>query len=97
MRGVRARAKARGLLFDLDLTDFVCPTHCPILGIPLVRATGVHTENSPTLDRVDTEKGYVKGNVCIISFRANRMKGALTVVQLERLLSYIKGEGPSTH
>lgn len=78
----RQRAKTKGLPFDLD-HDYIrsiVPSHCPILGVPLawscVRGNdhGGALPNSPSLDRIDPSKGYVKGNVWIISHRANSIK-----------------------
>lgn len=72
----KARARERGHEFDLELSDIHIPTHCPVLGIALVAHKGRSggNPNSPALDRIDNNKGYVKGNVMVISHRANMMK-----------------------
>lgn len=88
----KSRAKKRGLDFDIELSDFEMPSHCPVFGIPIFPATGYRTDNSPSFDRVDNSKGYIKGNVRIISFLANCRKGDLSVEQIESLLKYVKGE-----
>jgi hypothetical protein len=77
----RQRAKNKGLAFDID-HDYIrsiVPSHCPIFGMPLewsVQRGGAALilPNSPSLDRIDPSKGYVKGNVWIISNRANTIK-----------------------
>ena len=76
LRRARSRAKERGLEFDIDLSDIHIPTHCPVLGIELVAHKGRSggNPNSPALDRIDNTKGYVKGNVMVVSHRANMMK-----------------------
>jgi hypothetical protein len=88
----KVRAKKRGLDFNLVPSDIIIPTHCPILGIPLFinRGGNSHTPNSPTLDRIDVRKGYVKGNVAVISMRANTIKSDATLEQVERLLVYMQ-------
>jgi uncharacterized membrane protein len=58
----------------------------------LFSADGYRTKNSFSLDRVDNTKGYVKGNVKVISFWANQMKGNMDVEQVEALLKYMKGD-----
>ena len=76
------RQEPRGVayLFNLELSDIKIPSHCPILGIPLVSVVGCGMgsikarNNSPSIDRIDNTKGYVKGNVTIISMRANDLK-----------------------
>lgn len=71
----RDRAKRFGLEFDITYRDFDIPELCPLLGIPLYIAVGQgHYPNVPTLDRIDNSKGYVKGNVWVISKKANTMK-----------------------
>lgn len=71
------RAKLQNREFDLDFSDIIIPTTCPILGIPLVVHSGKSGgfPASPALDRIDSSKGYVKGNIQVISQRANQMKG----------------------
>ena len=77
----RARAKKLSVPFDLVEKDIVIPSHCPILGIPLAHSRGNGTgpkDNSPSIDRIVPEKGYVRGNVVVVSFRANRIKSNAT-------------------
>jgi hypothetical protein len=55
---------------------------CPLLGTPLFYGNGKMGPNSPTLDRIEPAKGYVPGNVWVISQRANVIKNDATVVEL---------------
>lgn len=86
----RYRAKKKGLEFDLELDDLVIPSHCPLLGIPMKPGQGVPTDYSPTLDRTDPTKGYVKGNVLVISNLANRIKSTATLPQLMRVTAFVQ-------
>ena len=79
----RMRARARGLEFNIELADVVIPTHCPVLGIPLALGDGGVTPGSPSLDRIDNSRGYVKGNVRVISHRANSLKTDATFAELK--------------
>lgn len=63
-----------GKEWAIEFGDLVWPTHCPILGIELDYFNDFRAENSPSFDQVIPDKGYVKGNVQIISYRANRIK-----------------------
>lgn len=92
LRNSKKRARARGLEWNLTRSDISVPTLCPILGIPLRKNRGTLSKDSPSLDRVDNSKGYVPGNVQVISFWANTMKDNLTLEQIERLYLYVKGE-----
>lgn len=42
---------------------------------------------SPSLDRLDSSKGYVKGNVRVISKRANQLKNNATVEEMRMVLA----------
>lgn len=85
----RQRAKAQGLPFDLRKEDILIPLLCPALGIPLRRDHGgKRTDDSPSLDRIVPAAGYVKGNVRVISWRANRLKNDATLEELWRLYAY---------
>lgn len=43
---------------------------------------GVKQDDSYSLDRIDSSKGYIKGNVWVISLRANRIKNDSTPDEL---------------
>src|SRR4029077_8826777 len=59
----KSRAKKRGLPFDLELSDLLAPpAHFPVLGLKLSFANGRQQPNSPSLDRLIPERGYVRGN-----------------------------------
>ena len=102
IRNSKYCAKRRGIHFDLQFTDFELPEKCPILGIKLEYGAG-NDGNSPshaTLDRIDNTKGYIPGNVMIISRLANAMKNEATFDQLQSfitnytyLINYIKEHG----
>lgn len=90
LAGARLRAKQRSLLFDIELNDIQIPVVCPITNETLsVGEKGSH-DNSPTLDRIDNRQGYVKGNVAVISKRANTLKGNFTFEEIKRLAQYIE-------
>lgn len=91
---IKRRARENGVEFELTVDDLVIPDVCPLLGIPLIR--GRHNSpNMPSLDRLDPDRGYVKGNVRVISFLANAMKRDATKEQLllfaTRLPEYLAG------
>ena len=86
----RIRSRRLGLPFDLTPSDVVIPNVCPVLGIPLVwGASKRQSDCSPTLDRVVPSVGYVRGNVNVISWRANRLKSDATADEIARLLNYV--------
>lgn len=78
----RYNSKKRGLEFNLTLKDIVIPDTCPLLGIKLKKGQGKICPASPTLDRIDSTKGYVPGNVWVISHRANCIKNDSTPDEL---------------
>lgn len=85
----RSRAKRRGIPFNLTTLDFHIPSRCPILDIPLRPSEGAASDNSPSLDRIDSTKGYVKGNVHVISNLANRIKNNGDPNQIIRVGTYM--------
>jgi len=86
----KARAKRKNMDFDLSLEDITIPTVCPILGIPLEYVQGKGGSwNSPSLDRINNDKGYVKGNVQIISKRANSIKTDASLDEIEKVYFYL--------
>ena len=87
----KKRAQKKGLEFDISMEDLPdIPEYCPILGIKLNFNDGVGpTDNSPSLDRIDSTKGYIKGNIEIISNRANRIKADATLEELKLIVDYL--------
>ena len=73
---MRRKKKARkmGREFSIKWEDLEFPTICPLLGIDLDYSKFAPWANTPSLDRKDNSKGYVPGNVWIISMRANTEK-----------------------
>ena len=90
LSSTRNGAKKRGLEFNLDRSDIIIPEVCPVFDIPLFRGKGRLVDNSPTIDRFDSTKGYIKGNIDVISWKANRAKSDSTVEDLEKVLVYMK-------
>lgn len=92
----KSRAKRSGVEFNVTEDNLLWPTHCPILGVQLdynTTAPGARNrrDNSPSLDRRDNSKGYVVGNVFVISHRANRLKSDASVEELLALSRYAMG------
>lgn len=90
LNSARQRAKVKGLNFNIDITDINLPDKCPLLGIPLSSFYGKATGNSYSIDRIDSSKGYIKGNIWVISNRANTLKGNATLEELELLVKNLK-------
>lgn len=80
----KRRALKKGLEFNIELSDIVIPDRCPILGITLNMNSGRSGayKNSPSLDRIDNTKGYVKGNIQVLSQEANAMKHSASSEEL---------------
>ena len=90
---LRNSAKKRGIEFDLKTTDIDeigIPITCPILGIPLKWHTGKVEDDSYSIDRIDSSRGYVKDNIQFMSFKANRAKNNLNSAELKLLSTYYK-------
>lgn len=84
LQRAKHRAKEKELDFNLTEEDIFIPILCPYLKTPLtnLHGKGFHDSNV-SLDRIDNTKGYIKGNVEIISVLANKMKCNASPEQLE--------------
>lgn len=90
LKNARIRARQAEVPFTIAVEDIVIPTNCPILGIPIFQAKGKRGggENSPSLDRIVPERGYVPGNIIVISNRANRLKSDASIDELRDIASF---------
>lgn len=92
IRQARKRAKKKGLECTIRPSDILVPERCPILGVLLKKNRGQWSNDSYSLDRIDSTLGYVPGNVRVISWWANYLKSNLTLGQAENMVKYMKGE-----
>lgn len=89
----KRRAKRNNLEFDIEISNVVIPHLCPVLGIPLLSGNRTVREESPSIDRINSTLGYVKNNIRVISYRANRIKGNCSIDELLKVISYMKSNG----
>jgi hypothetical protein len=86
---VRSRSRKLGLECNLEISDISIPKVCPILGIPLTKNDGHQRDNSASIDRINLSKGYVRGNIAIVSMRANRLKNNATLSEMLLITDYM--------
>lgn len=86
----KRRAQRAGLDFDIEIEDVVIPKYCPYLGTEITKIFGQGVVwTNPSIDRIDNTKGYVKGNVQILSRRANSVKQDLSLSELQIFCSNV--------
>jgi len=90
LQAARSRARHAGLPFDITATDIVIPETCPVFGVKLQRGTREAHEWAPSLDRNKPELGYVRGNVRVISNKANRLKSDASLDEFRQLVAYLE-------
>jgi hypothetical protein len=94
LRSAKHNAKVNGLNFNLTIEDVQIPSVCPVLGIPIEsdpnRQRYERPDGIPSLDRIHPALGYVKGNVAVISWKANRLKNNVTASELEAIIAYVE-------
>lgn len=97
LHGAKSRATLKGLEFDISLDDLKpLPKKCPVLGLKLdyslQKGRGMSTPEKATLDRINNKKGYVKGNVRVISAKANRIKSNMSRREASAVFQYLEGK-----
>ena len=89
-KNIKSRCKRIGREFSIELEDIIIPEKCPVFGFDLKREDKQTWMCAPSVDRVDNSKGYIKGNVTVVSRRANILKKDATLEELEQLFNYYK-------
>jgi len=93
LRHLKQSARRRNLDFNLTeyyLENLSFPLTCPILNVPLEYGKREYSEFKPSVDRIDSSKGYIQGNICVMSIKANRAKNNLTDAELKKFALYYK-------
>lgn len=88
---LKASANKRGIVFDLtltDLNDLSFPLTCPIFNTKLAYNRGAAKDNSYSIDRRDSSKGYTIDNIVVVSNRANKLKSDATLEEMKLLLEF---------
>lgn len=92
LKNAKHRARVNHLDFDLRVEDIEKPEYCPVLGLRLVypgEGAGRGDANA-SLDRINPALGYIKGNVAIISWRANKLKSNASLEELKALVAFME-------
>jgi len=92
---IKTSSKGRGIRFGFGSSaEFalylknMAPDRCPVFGTKFERGSGKPQKTSPSVDKIIPSKGYVKGNIQIISYLANRMKNDATPKQLRQFIEW---------
>jgi hypothetical protein len=97
LRSARSRAKRANVPFNLIAADIVIPDICPVLGIKVFSVPGAsgwrNQNHAPSLDRKVPHLGYVKGNIEVISNRANILKSDASPEELRAFSAYYANFG----
>jgi len=91
-KSARYGARRRGLEFAITLDDIKIPETCPIFGFKLTLEGKRST--SASIDRIDNSKGYVPGNVVVVSLKANHVKSDCTLDELRRMVGFYESFAP---
>jgi len=80
----KIKFRNRDIEFSITIKDLEIVEFCPLLNIKLDYTVGNGRKNwnSVSIDRIDNNKGYIPGNVWIISKLANTMKNCATKEEL---------------
>jgi hypothetical protein len=89
----KKRSEKSGIEFNIEIADIKIPINCPVFNFPFEVGVGKGpSDKSPSLDRIDNTKGYVKDNIQVISFKANKIKNDCNVEDVEKILCFMKSQ-----
>jgi hypothetical protein len=86
-KSAKDRSEKKGWEFTITLNDIKIPLVCPLLEIPIVmHSTRERHFDAPSVDRINSTKGYTKDNIWIISHRANQLKNDATLAEMKLMV-----------
>ena len=94
--GAKSRANLYGLEFNLSSKYVlsITPDTCPVFDTPFIfMGNNRITPESASLDRLNPAKGYVPGNVVVISMKANVIKNAYGSVDIFKVAKWLEEKG----
>ena len=90
LQGVKQRARKVGVPCTITPEDIVIPKRCPVLGIAFTDGNSWPDDRCATIDRINPRKGYVPGNIAVISNLANRIKNSANWRQIMKVGKWLK-------
>lgn len=84
----KKRSSVLGIKFDIDVSDINIPEYCPILDVKLSQVRSGDKTYAPSLDRIDNTLGYIKNNIRVISWKANKYKSDMSPNDIRKLYEY---------
>jgi hypothetical protein len=104
LKSAKARAKSGNLAFDIDLDYLlsIATDHCPIDNLPFdwnrqLKQNKDLPLSVPSLDRIDSNQGYIRGNVKIIGWKWNTKKSNMSLDDLMLLVEYVRNATKSNN
>jgi hypothetical protein len=92
LAGAKKNNTPFGFKDALDFTIYlksIAPEVCPVFGVPMTTGKRVLHDWSPSVDKIDKKKGYVRGNIQIISYLANAMKRDASPERLNQFARWV--------
>lgn len=92
--GVRKRCRTHSLPYDLS-TDYLMSLWdsqngcCYYTGVPLSWGVTTHQPDSASVDRLEPDRGYVRGNVALCTLKMNVTKSNRTEEELYQLCQLV--------
>jgi hypothetical protein len=96
---IKTGAKQRNLevTVSLEYLRSIAPDICPVFGTTFNwedfgEKDGKALDTSPSIDRIDSNKGYIEGNIVWISVKANRIKNNATAEELLQVYTWLNNK-----
>lgn len=90
--GAQKRRVPVGFTSAMEFATYVkaiAPSKCPVFGKKFTERGVGFSPWSPSIDKINPAKGYVRGNVQVISMLANAMKRNATPAQLQQFARWV--------